>query len=62
MFASTGKDGVTPGPLVVEAIATLVDDDERQGQEDITVIGEPKVDVLLHKIFSLTSPRRHQRQ
>jgi hypothetical protein len=28
-----------PGPIVLKALATLVDDDEMQGQEDITVIG-----------------------
>ena len=28
-----------PGPIVLEALRTLVDDFEKQGQEDMTVIG-----------------------
>lgn len=30
---------IEPGPIVLEALETLIDDDERQGQEDLTVIG-----------------------
>jgi hypothetical protein len=30
---------VEPGPIVIEALATLVDDHEKKGQEDMTVIG-----------------------
>ena len=57
MFNSTGNDhGMTPGPLVSEAIATLVDDDERRGQEDVSVIGELQSQCWSRKTVSLISP------
>jgi len=33
------ESGVEPGPIVLEALETLVDGHEKQGQEDVTVIG-----------------------
>jgi len=33
------ESDIEPGPIVLKALETLIDDDERQGQEDMTVIG-----------------------
>jgi hypothetical protein len=37
--------GGRPGPLVLDAIRKIVSYDEREGQEDMTIIGEQYVTI-----------------